>query len=310
MTPAGRLLQKHGSLCEGESIALEPDPHDVALFDATYFTDARKAKAANAPGSLEVPDREFDVAVLYLPKGKRRQAMMLQLAASLAPRVVVVGSKQEGIKPARKRLAAEGRVVAVEHGGHKQMIVADALPRVPLDLDAWEERFVHAGLEIVNLPGVFSRGRVDAGTALLLEHLDVAGTVLDLGCGAGLIGALLARSGCTVTLGDVDSLAVESARRTLAANALTGTCIHGDRYEGIEGPFDAIVSNPPFHEGIATEYDTTAELIREAPRHLRQGGSLWLVYNRFLPWQKVLAATFDEVVELVDDGRYRVVRAR
>lgn len=303
MTPSGRLLQKHRSLWEGESIALDPDRSDESLFDALYTTQAGRR------GSREVPDRQFDVAVLTLPKGRRRQAMMIQLAAQLAPRVVVVGSKQEGIKTTRKLLAREGRVVAVEHGGHRQMIVTEPSKRDPVDLDAWEERFEHDGLTVVSLPGVFSRGRVDAGTKLLLEHLDCRGAVLDVGCGSGILGAHLARAGCTVTLSDVDSLAVEAARRTLAINDLEGTCVHADGYAGIEGRFDAIVSNPPFHEGVATQYDTTLGLIRDAPKHLNEGGVLWLVYNRFLPWHDALTSTFSQVDELADDGRYRVVRA-
>lgn len=306
MTPVARLLKKHSSLWAGRSIALDPAPEDIALFDAVQFTHARQHFAAGAP---DQPSGSFDVAVLYLPKGTRRQRFMMHQATSLAARVVVVGAKNEGIKPARKRLAELGSVVAVEHGSHRQMIVARVEPTT-VNLDDWEERIDYEGLTVVGLPGVFSRGRIDAGTKLLLQHLDVEGHVLDVGCGAGVIGARLAHAGCTVTLSDVDALAVEAARRTLTANGLDGTCVHTDRYCGIDDRFDAIVSNPPFHQGVGTEYDTTLELIREAPTQLREGGSLWLVYNRFLPWQQQLESTFTHVETIADDGRYCVIRAR
>ena len=311
-----KLLKKHAGLWEGESVALDPDPADASLFGSLRFTDASRLTRAGR-GDLETlatPEREFDVAVLYLPKGKRRQALMTARAAQLAPKVVVIGSKTQGIKSARKRLAELGPVIAVEHGAHQQMIVVKPELRTPVDLDAWEVRHTIDEMTLVSLPGVFSEGRVDDGTRLLLEHVKVEGRVLDLGCGCGVIGAALAKRGCTVTCSDVDALAVEAARRTFAANELSreSRFVHADRYSGLEGDarFDAIVSNPPFHEGVATQYDTTPDLIRGARRFLRAGGALWLVYNRFLPWADVLAEDFAEVEIVADDGRYCVARAR
>ncbi len=45
-------------------------------------------------------------------------------------------------------------------------------------------------LKVISLPGVFSHGRLDRGSALLLEHLDKlpSGHLLDFGCGAGVLG--------------------------------------------------------------------------------------------------------------------------
>ena len=52
--------------------------------------------------------------------------------------------------------------------------------------------------------------------------------VLDLGCGAGLIGAWAARRGAVVTLADADLSSVRSAEATLEANELAGEVIHSD----------------------------------------------------------------------------------
>ena len=64
-------------------------------------------------------------------------------------------------------------------------------PAAP-DLDALASHFTlqlaDGPLEVVSLPGVFSHGRLDLGSALLLEHLDnpPGGRLLDFGCGAGI----------------------------------------------------------------------------------------------------------------------------
>ena len=64
---------------------------------------------------------------------------------------------------------------------------------------------------------------MDAGTALLLQHLDIpaGGAVLDPGCGSGVIGCFAARNGAgAVDFLDADLLAVACARENIALNRL------------------------------------------------------------------------------------------
>jgi 16S rRNA G1207 methylase RsmC len=168
-------------------------------------------------------------------------------------------------------------------------------------------------LRIASLPGVFSHGRLDDGTRLLLETVpDLPGPLLDVGCGAGILGAWYAARGSgPVTLVDADALAVESARRTLALNGLEGEVVAGDVLPASPEttPFASIVSNPPFHQGSATDDRVTATLIAGAPARLARGGTLTLVCNRFLPIPDRLDRVFGSHRILADDGRYRVYRA-
>lgn len=155
------------------------------------------------------------------------------------------------------------------------------------------------GLSVVARPGVFSAARLDRGTELLLGHLNgwpLDGLrVLDLGCGAGIIGAAAARQGAAATLLDADLQSVRSAEATLSANGLTGEVLHSDvdsallgREEGSEGTFDVALSNPPFHVGRGMVLDVTREFVRAAWRQLRPGGRLLLVANDFLPYEALL----------------------
>ncbi|HBO38159.1 MAG TPA: 16S rRNA methyltransferase, partial [Pasteurellaceae bacterium] len=81
-------------------------------------------------------------------------------------------------------------------------------------------------LTIYSLPGVFSANELDAGTDLLLSTLNagICGRVLDLGCGAGVIGSYIKKSNpqADVTMSDIHAMAVASAQRTLAENQLQG----------------------------------------------------------------------------------------
>ena len=49
--------------------------------------------------------------------------------------------------------------------------------------------------------------------------------------------------------------------------------------------------------------------VRAARRALRKGGTLWLVANRHLPYEAVLAAAFRRVEARTDKGGYKVVEA-
>ena len=72
--------------------------------------------------------------------------------------------------------------------------------------------------------GVFSKAHVDLGTKTLLEAIEVPrnASVLDLGCGYGVIGTVIAAcKEADVTMGDVNERAVELAKRNVMANGVT-----------------------------------------------------------------------------------------
>ena len=147
-------------------------------------------------------------------------------------------------------------------------------------------------IQVCSVPGVFSHGRLDLGTQLLLECLaDLpAGHYLDFGCGAGVVGSFLKKTypDSQVTLLDVDAFAVHSSQLTLATNELEATTIAGDGIHAAPKQLAAIISNPPFHQGVHTQYETTETLLREAAEHLQPGGELRIVANSFLKYPPLI----------------------
>lgn len=127
--------------------------------------------------------------------------------------------------------------------------------------------------------GVFSRTKLDRGTELLLEALEVGPRerILDLGCGYGALGIVAARlsEGGHVILTDVNERAVALARQNIAANQIRNAEVRlGPLYEPVEGiAFDRVISNPPIRAGRAI----VDRIVADAPVHLVAGGSLWLV---------------------------------
>lgn len=127
--------------------------------------------------------------------------------------------------------------------------------------------------------GVFSRGELDRGTELLLEALMVGPCelVLDLGCGYGAIGIVAARlsEGGRVILSDVNERAVALARENVASNGIVNAEVRlGDLYEPVaDMMFNLIVCNPSIRAGRGV----VDRIVSEAPNHLLDSGSLWLV---------------------------------
>src|SRR5881396_1417533 len=126
---------------------------------------------------------------------------------------------------------------------------------------------------------VFSREEIDRGTELLLEAIEIGPceSILDLGCGYGVIGIVAARlsEGGHVILTDVNERAVALARTNVAANEIANAEARlGDLYEPVRDmAFDHIVCNPPIRAGRAV----VDRIVTEAPMHLLDGGKLWLV---------------------------------
>ena len=127
--------------------------------------------------------------------------------------------------------------------------------------------------------GVFSRSNLDRGTELLLEALEVGPceSILDLGCGYGVVGIVAGRlsDGGHVVLTDVNERAAELARTNIGANGIRNAEVRlGDLYAPVEGIlFDHILCNPPIRAGRSV----VDRIVSEAPARLLDGGSLWLV---------------------------------
>ena len=127
--------------------------------------------------------------------------------------------------------------------------------------------------------GVFSREGLDRGTELLLKAIEVGPceSILDLGCGYGVIGIVAAHlsEGGHAILTDVNERAAALARANLAANGIRNAEVRiGDVYAPVDDRlFDHILCNPPIRAGR----EIVDRIIMEAPSHLLNGGSLWLV---------------------------------
>jgi 16S rRNA (guanine1207-N2)-methyltransferase len=265
-------------------------------------------------------DRPYDAALVFLPKSRPLLEMTLamtvaQLAAGAA--VYLVGENKAGIRSSRAQLEQwVGPAKQLETGRHCVLFLAHLQQApAPFDLEQWLNYFQikvrDLELRVASLPGVFSHGRLDHGTRLLLESLDPppGESILDFACGVGVIGAALLKRWphLQVDLADVSALSLEATRRTMAANGLAPSqVIASDIFSNINGVYDQIVSNPPFHTGVETNYRLVTAFIEGAHRHLRPGGSLRIVVQRFLKIQPLIEAQVGPCRVVAQNRQYAV----
>lgn len=172
---------------------------------------------------------------------------------------------------------------------------------------------VHGTQTFVTLPGVFAHGRVDAGSAFLIEHLPTTGwrTVLDMGAGAGVLGQWALLHGASqVDMLDVDGGAAWCLTQTFGADPRVRSAWH-DIHDPLpwEQQYDRVVVNPPFHSGRRQDETLFAAFVARAAAALRPRGEFWCVANAFLPYERVMSAQWSDVTAVATNGSYTVWRA-
>lgn len=171
---------------------------------------------------------------------------------------------------------------------------------------------------IHNLANVFSRGSLDMGARLLLEHLpsNRPGRIIDLGCGNGVLGlmALARNPQASVTFVDESHMAVASARRNVDDNLpdareraqfLVNNCLEGMAAEQT----DLVLCNPPFHQLQAITDHIAWQMFVDAKRVLRRGGELLLVANRHLDYHQKLKRLFGNQRVVASNRKFVILRA-
>jgi len=131
--------------------------------------------------------------------------------------------------------------------------------------------------------GVFSKNKVDYGSLALIKSFLTdykgKGNILDLGCGYGPIGIILAKflNNINIDMADINNRAISLAKENIIINNISNAkAIQSDIFENIDKKYDGILLNPPIRAGKNTIY----KMYEESINYLKSYGIFYIVIQK------------------------------
>ena len=134
-------------------------------------------------------------------------------------------------------------------------------------------------------------------TFLLLSAISIKEKqrVLEVGAGTGIISLHCAKNGALVMATDISESAVVNAKKNALANNLVLEIVQSNLLDGVRGPFDVIVFNPPYLSNWEGErlpdederqlvggeggWETTIRFLDAAREHISERGKIYLLVS-------------------------------
>ena len=275
----------------------------------------------DADAGQTVAGRPVALAVGLLPKslaelGEQAQELARQLPAAR----VILGAREKHLTRSMNEVLERhyARVRAsLGHRKSRALVASEPLTKQPPRIPA-TAHIAELDLTVCAFGGAFAGAKLDIGTRLLLETLEVAppatepGTVIDLGCGTGILASWAGRKwpAARIIATDRSSAAVRSATATAAANGVTVTAHRADAGAGLaDACADLVLLNPPFHEGREVDCTMANHLFAAAARLLKPGGELYTVFNSHLRHRPQLERLVGPTEQLAANAKFIVTRS-
>ncbi len=234
----------------------------------------------------------------------------------------LVGHKNEGLKTYLKKI---GKLLIGEQKTHKgkegyqciqfkvEYVNDDNLFD---DSDYTQIRSINQKPDLLSKPGQYGWKKIDKGSQLLIQKVvdhyvfSDEDRVLDLGCGYGYLAAVASQLPYGEMIAtDNNAASVISAKANFEALDIKGEVVAADCAKGLEGRFNLILCNPPFHTGFAHDQQLTAKFSQTIASRLRRKGKAYIVVNQFINMAELLTKQGLTVTELDHNQGYRIYLA-
>ena len=273
--------------------------------------------------------RDYDAVFILLPKNKvEAEYALAQGFTHLRDggRLICAADNKAGGSNIAKHLKNFGFEDVEVYSKYKARCAVVVKDSGSLNSGAIESALVNGAAQsvldgaYVSQPGVYGWDKIDRGSAILIKNLPqtLGGVVADFGCGYGYLSCELGRRFMNVSalaMIDADARALSCAAENIDA-ACDDLDVDGlwmnltVRQDELNGRFDNIVMNPPFHEGKKTDIAVGISFINGAYSALKNGGTLYMVANTHLPYEMALNDRFKKVDKLYEGGGFKVYAAK
>ncbi|GIU47588.1 ribosomal RNA large subunit methyltransferase G [Shewanella sp. KT0246] len=273
--------------------------------------------------SRDLLPTDTQLVLIKLPKNLTYFAHQLQRLSQVLPAgtQVLIGAKAKSINKSLLAIIEQNLGPASASLTWKKTrvisCITDGKLRKNLVQVTWPVE--HLKLTISNLSNVFAANKLDIGARIMLENMPKGefNTVIDLGCGNGILGLHAAQlyNNANIHFVDDSEMAVASSQHNWEINQLPielghfhwDDCLtHLDE----EISADLILCNPPFHQGEAITDHIAWQMFLDARRRLAPGGLLQVVGNRHLSYHIKLQRIFKNCKTVASNGKFVILQAR
>jgi release factor glutamine methyltransferase len=142
-------------------------------------------------------------------------------------------------------------------------------------------------------------------------------TVLELGCGSGIISLLASKKGASVTASDINQTALDYLGINASKNNLKLKTVYSDLFQNLENQiFDYIIINPPYYPRkpknikeqawfCGENFEYFQQLFLQLPHHLLNGTKCFMILSQDCDLEKIKTIADENATafELVSEKR-------
>jgi release factor glutamine methyltransferase len=149
-------------------------------------------------------------------------------------------------------------------------------------------------------------------TKILLDFINEMSlknkTLLELGCGSGIISLLATKKGANVTASDINQTALEYLETNTSKNNFTIKIVYSDLFQNLQNQqYDYIIINPPYYPRkpknmkeqawyCGENFEYFEKLFLQLPNHLTRETSCYMILSEDCDLEKIKAIAYENAM--------------
>ena len=232
-------------------------------------------------------------------------------------KIIIEGHNKSGIRYTLKHLKEQNLDLRIISKNHGKIIFFNNIDLSEEILHSWKKNNLPIKVEkdYLTLPGVFSEKGIDKASEFLASSFNknLKGRIADIGSGWGYLSAEALKKSKKINkmyLYEINRKSLKISKKNIKDDRAIFKWVDIFKDKKILFNFDCIICNPPFHKELKVDFDLGKKFIIRSSEMLKKNGSLFIVANINMPYEKTLKKYF-QIVELNSFNKnFKIINAK